>query len=68
MFMPDATLRGGFMTRFTTTLAIVLAWALASVIAAQETRSKTVVKGNTTQMTTYTGCIEAGTQSKTNRQ
>src|SRR5262245_21543075 len=53
------------MTRVTTALAICLACAFSIAVAAQDTKSKTVVKGNAPQMTTYTGCIEAGTQSKT---
>jgi hypothetical protein len=51
------------MNRFITALGVALACAFALNVQAQETRSKTEVKGANT--VTYTGCIENGTEART---
>ncbi len=55
------------MIRVTTAAMFALAWVFAVAVLAQDTKTKTKteVKGNAPQVATYSGCIEAGTQSKT---
>jgi hypothetical protein len=54
------------MKRFITSFAFALG-CTAVALSAQETRTKTEVKssGGDPQVVTYTGCVAAGTQSKT---
>ena len=52
------------MSRFIVALTIALPCALALTVQAQETRSKTEIKGPA-HTVTYTGCIQNGTEART---
>jgi len=52
------------MSRFIVALIVALPCALALTVQAQETRSKTEIKGPA-HAVTYTGCIQNGTETQT---
>src|SRR5207244_9147451 len=54
----------GYMSRFIVALTVALSCALALTVQAQETRSKTEIKGPA-HTVTYTGCIQNGTEART---
>src|SRR2546427_10965063 len=55
---------GGHMNRFIVTVTVALTCASGLAIA-QETKTKTEVKGGKAQTITYTGCVQTGTEAQT---
>jgi hypothetical protein len=53
------------MSRIIAAVAIVLGFAFTSSAIGQDVKTKTKVKGDDAQTVTYTGCVGAGSQTRT---